>query len=152
MTEVRLADFADPQIAALIDYHQRDMLSASPPGSSFALDLSGLTEPAITMLALWQDDQIAAIGGLKRLAPGHAEVKSMRTHPDHTRQGHAATLLEAIIALAQSEGISRLSLETGSGKAFAPALALYRRRGFANGDAFAGYRLTAFNQCLHLNI
>ena len=43
-----------------------------------------------------------------------------------------------------------VSLETGSGPGFEPALALYRKRGFVNGAAFGGYTLTTFNQCLHL--
>jgi putative acetyltransferase len=74
----------------------------------------------------------------------------MRTHPDFLRRGVAAALLETIIAHARAEEVSRLSLETGSGLAFDPALALYRRRGFVNGPAFADYVLTDFNQCLHL--
>jgi putative acetyltransferase len=79
-------------------------------------------------------------------------VKSMRTHPDFLRRGLAAALLETIIADAQAQGLSVLSLETGSGPAFEPALALYRRRGFVNGEAFADYVLTDFNQCLHLRL
>ncbi len=63
----------------------------------------------------------------------------MRTHPDFLRRGIAARLLETIIDLARSEGIARLSLETGTGPLFEPALALYRNRGFANGDAFGDY-------------
>jgi putative acetyltransferase len=74
----------------------------------------------------------------------------MRTHPDFLRQGLAAALLEAIIDHARAQGLRVLSLETGSGPAFEPALALYRRRGFVNGAAFADYTLTDFNQCLHL--
>jgi putative acetyltransferase len=46
--------------------------------------------------------------------------------------------------------LQRLSLETGSGPAFAPALAFYRRRGFVDGEAFGDYRKSAFNQFLHL--
>ena len=42
------------------------------------------------------------------------------------------------------------SLETGSGPAFEAALALYRRRGFRDGEAFGGYQRSAFNQFLHL--
>ncbi|HSF12027.1 MAG TPA: GNAT family N-acetyltransferase, partial [Erythrobacter sp.] len=80
------------------------------------------------------------------------EVKSMRTHPDFLRQGLAAALLEIIIAQARAEGIERLSLETGTGPAFEPALSLYRRRGFINGPAFGDYSLTDFNQCLHLDL
>jgi putative acetyltransferase len=76
----------------------------------------------------------------------------MRTHPDHLRKGAGRALLEHIIAEARARGVSRLSLETGSGEAFDPALALYRARGFENGEAFAGYVPSAFNQFLHLDL
>jgi putative acetyltransferase len=44
----------------------------------------------------------------------------------------------------------RLSLETGSGPAFEPALALYRQYGFVGGGPFAECEQSAFNQFLHL--
>ncbi len=44
----------------------------------------------------------------------------------------------------------RLSLETGSGPAFEPALALYRKRGFVDGEPFGEYVRSDFNQFLHL--
>jgi putative acetyltransferase len=149
---VAIADLADADVQALIAFHQRGMLAASPPGTSFALDLSGLTDPAVTLWAVRVDKQVAAIGALKRLDDKQAELKSMRTHPDFLRRGIAAGLLETIIDFARIDGIIRLSLETGSGALFEPALALYRQRGFANGDAFGDYRLTDFNQCLHLDL
>ena len=74
----------------------------------------------------------------------------MRTHPDHLRQGVGAAILEHIIAEARARGFRRLSLETGQGPAFEPALALYRRRGFVDGEAFADYVRSPFNQFLHL--
>ena len=40
--------------------------------------------------------------------------------------GIARQLLEALIELAVSEGISQLSLETGSGEGFEPALEAYQ--------------------------
>jgi hypothetical protein len=46
--------------------------------------------------------------------------------------------------------LTRLSLETGSGPAFDAALALYRKRGFQTGGAFADYKASEFNQFLHL--
>ena len=147
---IALADLADPRVQELIAFHQRAMVEGSPPGSSFALDLSGLQDAAVRVWAVEIGDGVAAIGALKRLDARSAEVKSMRTHPDFLRQGIAAALLETIIDHARAEGIARLSLETGTGPAFEPALALYRRRGFVNGPAFAGYTLTEFNQCLHL--
>ena len=150
MIDVRQAELDDAQVVLLIDMHQRHMLASSPPGTSFALDLSGLADPAVTLLAAWDGETIAAIGALKRLGGGHAEIKSMRTAPRYLRQGIASRMLEAIIDLARAEGLTRLSLETGTGETFEPALTLYRKRGFVNGSAFADYRLTDFNQCLHL--
>ena len=148
--KIAIADLADPQVQALIAYHQRAMLDGSPPGLSFALDLSGLQVEGVTVWAAHVDGRAAAIGALKKLDEKSCEVKSMRTHPEFLRQGLAAALLEAIIAHARAQGFARMSLETGSGPAFEPALALYRRRGFVNGEAFADYVLTDFNQCLHL--
>jgi len=66
------------------------------------------------------------------------------------RRDVAATLLGHIIEVAQTRGMVRLSLETGSGPYFEPALSLYRRRGFIDGEEFAGYKRSAFNQFLHL--
>ncbi|QDH35182.1 GNAT family N-acetyltransferase [Porphyrobacter sp. YT40] len=144
------ADLDDPEVQAMIAYHQRAMVEGSPPGLSFALDLSGLRTDDVTVWEARVDGRVAAIGALKRLDGQRGEVKSMRTHPDFLRRGLAAALLETIIDHARDEGLTVLSLETGSGPAFEPALALYRRRGFVNGPAFADYVLTDFNQCLHL--
>ncbi len=144
------ADLSDPQVQDLIAFHQRAMIEGSPPGLSFALDLSGLRDEAVSVWAVHMGDRVAAIGALKVLDEISCEIKSMRTHPDFVRQGIAAALLETIITTARAQGLTLLSLETGTGPAFEPALALYRKRGFVNGPAFADYVLTDFNQCLHL--
>lgn len=147
---IEVADLEDAEVQALIAYHQRAMLEGSPPGLSFALDLSGLQAEGVCVWVAYVEDRAAAIGAIKRLDEKTCEVKSMRTHPDYLRQGLAAALLEVIITQARLAGFKTISLETGTGPAFEPALALYRRRGFVNGAAFAGYTLTDFNQCLHL--
>jgi putative acetyltransferase len=126
------------------------MQGASPPGTAFALDLSGLQAPEITVWTAWIDDELAGVGALKALKDGTGEIKSMRTHPSHLRKGVAAKLLLHIIAQAKARGFKRLSLETGSGPTFDPALALYRRHGFKNGAAFSDYEASDFNQFLHL--
>jgi putative acetyltransferase len=79
-------------------------------------------------------------------------VKSMRTHPHHLRQGVASLLLDHLIAEAGRRGMKRLSLETGSGPKFEPALEFYRRHGFVSGQAFGDYVPSAFNQFLHRDI
>jgi len=100
----------------------------------------------------WDGQTLVGVGALKRLDAEAGEVKSMRTAPGHLRRGVAAAVLEHIIGQARAAGLKRLSLETGTGAQFEPALALYRRRGFVDGGPFADYRPSAFNQFLHLQL
>ena len=150
MFDVREDDLSGEQTRALLALHLAGMHASSPPGHVFALDLSGLRAPGVTVWTAWDGEDLAGIGALKALQDGGGEIKSMRTHPRHLRRGAAAALLEHIIAVARARGYPRLSLETGRGPAFDAALALYRRRGFADGEAFADYTRSAFNQFLHL--
>lgn len=143
-------DLSGEQSRELLRLHLQGMHASSPPGHSFALDLSGLQTPDVRVWSAWDGQRIAAIGALKRLADGNGEVKSMRTHPDFLRRGAAGAILETLIDAARAGGCTRLSLETGSGEAFEPALALYRKRGFVNGAAFADYAASDFNQFLHM--
>ena len=152
MFVARRDDLSGEPSRELLALHLRGMHANSPPGHVFALDLSGLTTPDVSVWSAWEGEAIVAIGALKVLADGTGEVKSMRTHPDHVRRGAAALLLKHIIVEARSRGLSRLSLETGSGPAFEPALALYRKRGFINGEAFADYKPSSFSQFLHLEL
>lgn len=150
--EIRQDDLSHAQTRQLLTLHLQGMHETSPPGHVFALDLSGLQRADVTVWTAWAGDRIAAIGALKMLGGDTAEIKSMRTHPDFLRQGVARMLLEHIVTTARSRGVRRLSLETGSGPAFEPALALYRRYGFANGPAFSDYVASDFNQFLHLDL
>jgi putative acetyltransferase len=150
MLSIREDDLAGEPTRALLALHLSGMHADSPPGHSFALDLSGLQAPGITVWTAWDGEAIAGVAALKQLGADAGELKSMRTHPDHLRKGVGAALLETIIGAARARGLQRLSLETGSGEAFEPALAFYRRRGFRGGEPFADYRRSAFNQFLHL--
>ncbi len=152
MFEIREDDLSGQQTRDLLALHLAGMHANSPPGSVFALDLSGLRSPDVTVWTAWLEGRVIAAGALKMLPDGTAEVKSMRTHPDFVRMGAAGAILETIIAAARANGASRISLETGSGAAFDAALALYRQRGFSNGAAFGGYEQSDFNQFLHLDL
>ncbi len=147
---IREDDLQGAQMRALLELHLRKMHENSPPGSVFALDLSGLQRADVTVWGAWDGEVLIAVGALRTLADGSGELKSMRTHPQHLRRGAAAQMLEHIIGVARARGMQRLSLETGSGAAFEPALALYRRRGFVAGGAFGDYTASGFNQFLHL--
>jgi putative acetyltransferase len=152
MFDIWQDDLSSDATRQLLALHLRGMHAASPRGSVFALDLSGLRMPDVTVWTAWRGERIASVGAMKMLTDGNAEVKSMRTAPGFERQGAAAAILEQIIAAAKATGARRLSLETGSGPAFEPALALYRKRGFREGAAFSDYRPSAFNQFLYLDL
>lgn len=150
MFDIRVDDLSGESIRALLVLHLRQMHENSPPGHVFALDLSGLQVPNVTVWSAWDGPELAGIAALKELGDGTGELKSMRTDPNHLRKGVAAALLKHIVGEARRRGMHRISLETGSGPAFDPALTLYRKRGFVDGEAFAEYRRSDFNQFLHL--
>ena len=149
---IRRDDLSSKPTRALLTLHLAGMHANSPAGHVFALDISALQAPGVTAWSAWDGEVIAGIGALKALGDGTGEIKSMRTHPDHLRRGVGAALLERIIDDARGQGLKRLSLETGSGSAFDPALAMYRKRGFQPGGAFGDYQASAFNQFLHLEL
>jgi putative acetyltransferase len=152
MRVITPGDFGDPRVTALLRRHLEGMHAHSPAGHVFALDWSGLQRPDISFYTLWDDEALLGCGALKALDHVSGEVKSMRTADAHLRTGVGAAILEHIIAESGRRGYRRLSLETGSGPAFEPALALYRKRGFVNGPAFGDYEASAFNQFLHLDL
>ena len=149
---IREDDLSGEPTRELLALHLSGMHANTPAGHVFALDLSGLKAPGVTVWSAWRGEAVAGIGALKLLGGGAAEIKSMRTHPDHLRQGVGAAILEHILAEARRRGLRRLSLETGRGAAFEPALALYRSRGFRSGGAFGEYEASPFNQFLHLEL
>jgi putative acetyltransferase len=152
MAVIKPGDFGDERVKALLTRHLEGMHANSPPGHVFALDWSGLQRPEISFYALWDGEDLLGFGALKELEPRAGEIKSMRTADAHLRKGVAATILDHIIAVARQRDYARLSLETGSGPAFEPAVNLYRKYGFIDGAAFDGYVKSPFNQFLHLDL
>ena len=152
MFAIREDDLHGEPTKDLLAHHLREMHANSPPGSVFALDLSGLRARGVAVWTAWRGDEIAGVAALSDLGNGAGELKSMRTAPAYLRQGAAGALLDHILVVSRQRGLRRLSLETGSGPAFEPALALYHSRGFEDGEAFAAYEPSAFNQFLHLTL
>jgi len=137
--QIRLDDLSGPEIHTLLEEHLQDMRRLSPPESVHALDLAALRRPEITFWTIWSDRELLGCGALKELEPDHGEIKSMRTASAHRREGVARTMLEHILDEAVRRGYGRLSLETGSLPAFAPARRLYEGFGFATCPPFADY-------------
>lgn len=137
--QIRLDDLAGPEIRSLLSEHLREMHELSPPGSVHALDIAALCRPEITFWTAWSGGALLGCGALKELDAVHGEVKSMRTAAAHRRAGVGRAMLTHIITSARSRSYLRLSLETGSMEAFAPARRLYESFGFTYGPPFADY-------------
>jgi putative acetyltransferase len=137
--ELRVDDLTSSKVQQFLRDHLEDMVQHSPPGSMHALNLDGLLKPEITFWSVWDDGQLLGCGALKELGPEHGEVKSMRTAPEHRGKGVATMMLNHIVEEAKKRGYKRLSLETGSVNAFAPARRLYAELGFTECGPFAGY-------------
>lgn len=148
--ELRIDDLRGPEIAALLQEHLDAMAVHSPPGCVHALDLDALRSAEVTFWTAWQDSTLVGCGAIKELDATHGEIKSMRTATSHLRQGVAAAILHHIIHVANERRYNRLSLETGSGKPFAAAQAMYTKFGFTRCVPFADYADNSFTFCMTL--
>lgn len=145
-------DLTHPDVIALLEFHLRAAFENSPPGSVFALDLTGLSDPAVTLWSAWDGEDLLGLGALKQLDADHGELKSMRTAPTHLRKGVAAAMLDHLVAEGRARGYKRLSLETGSSPPFVAAWALYERAGFVPCGPFADYVDTDFSRYYRLEL
>lgn len=143
--QIIIDDLQGPEIQALLQEHLDSMKLYSPPESIHALDIEALRKPEITFWTVWENDELLGCGALKELDAQHGEIKSMRTSDRHRRRGAAKALLIHILDEARQRGYKRLSLETGSHEAFAPARSLYVAMGFTYCEPFADYSLDPYS-------
>ena len=138
--DFREGNLDDPRVADLVREHLTRARAETAVGSSHALDLSGLRAPDVTFWSAWEGDALAGVGALRTLDPTHGEVKSMYTAEAMRGRGVGGAILRHIMGEARKQGMTRLSLETGSWPYFEPARALYRRHGFVECPPYAHYR------------
>ncbi len=137
---IEVDDPARDDVRALLEEHLRSMHALSPRESCHALDVAGLKVPSITFWTVRDGGVLLGCGALKALDARHGEVKSMRTVERFRRRGAGRALLARILDEARARRYERLSLETGSAEAFAPARTLYASAGFTRCGPFDGYR------------
>jgi putative acetyltransferase len=145
-------DLEGAEIQHLLRLHAAGMLVNSPKDACHFLDLTGLQRPDVTVWSLWDGGDLAGCGALREIEPDHGEVKSMRTAPDHLGRGVGRALLAHIVSTAEQRSYRRLSLETGTGDAFAAAIHLYESVGFRRGGPFADYVDNEFSQFFTLDL
>ena len=126
-------------VRALLEQHLAFARSVTPPEHVHALDLDGLLDPSITLFSVRAGGELLGVGALKQLDPDHAEVKSMHTAKAARGRGVGRVMVDHLLAVAAERGVSRVSLETGTMDAFAPARSLYAEAGFAPCGPFGDY-------------
>jgi putative acetyltransferase len=140
--DISLDDPRAPDVRRLLEVHLTFARGQTPPEDAHAMDVDELLDPAVRFFSLRREGVLIAVGALKRLDSEHAEVKSMHTVVAERGRGAGRRMLDHRIAVARAEGYRRLSLETGSMAAFAPARSLYAGAGFVECEPFADYRLS----------
>ncbi|MBY5934744.1 GNAT family N-acetyltransferase [Tateyamaria omphalii] len=132
---------ATPDVQALLGRHFALMRSQSPAESCHVMEPDTLLEAGATLYAARDGDAVLGVGALTVIAPGHGELKSMHTAAEARGRGVARAVLAALMSEARAQGLTRLSLETGSAEVFAPARALYAAHGFEECPPFGDYVL-----------
>jgi putative acetyltransferase len=124
---------ADPRSAdvrALLNSHLEFSRVTTPAGYAFAFDIEDLLGPAVRFFAAREEGELVGVGALHRLDPRHAELKSMHTRESARGRGIARAIVEHLLGFTREQDYERVSLETGTMEAFAPARALYASMGF----------------------
>jgi putative acetyltransferase len=132
-------------VLELLDAHWAHSQAFTPPAYRFALDVDGLTDPAVTFFSARRDGVLLGIGALKQLDDAHGELKSMHTRESARGQGVGRAIAEHLLAVAAARSYQRVSLETGAMAEYAPARALYTKVGFTPCEPFADYTASSYS-------
>lgn len=154
MTERRIDrdDPRTPDVRALLERHLAFCHQHTPPEDVYALDVSALLDPSVSFFSCREDAALLGVGALKRLDERHAEIKSMHTAAEARGRGVGREILDFLVSHARDRGFARISLETGSMDAFAPARALYASAGFEPCEPFADYPDSPTSAFMTLNL
>jgi putative acetyltransferase len=136
---IALDDPGADDVRAILARHLAFAHATTKPEEVYALDVDALLDPAVTFVSYRDGGTVLGVAAIKALGDGQAEIKSMHTAAEARGRGVGRALLDHLLGLARTRGYRRVSLETGSGPAFAPARALYARAGFVPCDAFGDY-------------
>jgi putative acetyltransferase len=138
--EISIDDPRAGDVQKLLAKHLEFAHLHTPPEGVFALGTADLLEPGVTFFSFREGGELLAVGALKQLDGHHAELKSMHTAQAARGRGIGRAMVDHLVGVARGLGCHRVSLETGTMAAFAPARALYRRAGFTECGPFAAYQ------------
>ena len=135
-------------VRSLLEMHLAFAHEVTPPEGVFALDVDGLVDPTVTFVSARRDGELLGVGALKEIDASHAELKSMHTVEAARRQGVGRALVRHLVSVAADRSYERVSLETGTEDAFAPARAFYTSLGFTPCERFGVYVHSPTSACM----
>jgi putative acetyltransferase len=139
-------------VQALLDAHLEFARKATPPEDVHALDIEGLLDPAVTFFSARLEGELLGVGALKQLDESHAELKSMHTIEAARGRGVGRAMVDHLLSVAVDRNCQRVSLETGTMDAFAPARSLYTKLGFEPCEPFGDYSFSPSSTCMTVNL
>lgn len=131
------------EVRALIGELNDILLELTPPEHCYHMTAEEMARPDTTVFIARDAGKAVACGALRRHGAGTGEVKRMYTRPQARGRKIGARILVQIEALARSEGLTRLVLETGD-KHYA-AWRIYEQAGFNRCGAVLDYPDTSYS-------
>lgn len=126
-----------PDVMRLIEALDAHAIALYPPESNHLLDIAALCDPAVTFLVVRAEGEAIGCGAILRDPRGWGEIKRMYVRPDQRARGIGRRVLAELETIARNADLPLLRLETGIHNT--EALALYRRAGFVEREAFGDY-------------
>jgi putative acetyltransferase len=139
-------------VRSLLERHLAFAHEVTPVGHVHALDVDRLVDPSVTFFSARRAGVLVGVGALRRLDDSHAELKSMHTMEAARGQGVGTAMVARILEFAARSNYERVSLETGTMEAFAPARSLYARAGFVPCEPFGDYTTNPHSTCMTFKI
>lgn len=149
---IALDDPRADDVRALLDRHLSFAHEVTPPGHVHALEIAGLLDPSVTFFSARRDGALLGVGALNQIDASHAELKSMHTLEAARGQGVGRAMVEHLLSVAVDRNCRRVSLETGTMEAFAPARAMYEKVGFLPCEPFGKYTANPNSTCMTINL
>lgn len=146
--EISTEESLNDDLEQVLQSHWLYCNANTPIEHVYAIHASKLFASNVTVFSARSDGELAGVGALKKHDAQHAELKSMHTLNRYRGTGIGKALVAHIEKVAKAQGVTRISLETGSNEAFKPARDLYQSLGYESCEAFGEYVLSEYNICM----
>lgn len=146
--EIAIDDPTAADVSEALQAHIDFAREWSLPENVKALGLKSLQAQGVQLFTARSKGRLLGVGALSPFEENHVEIKSMHTLEAARGRGVGWAMLERLVSTAYEQGCWRISLETGTGKAFAPARRLYARGGFKICPPYGDYRRCSDSVCM----